>query len=292
MLIPKPIRGGLWLQTPAKLNLFFEIVGKRSDGYHEVETILHAVDFFDDLTAAPHESLLLTCSNPDVPTDDRNTILKAARLLRDATGITRGARFHLFKRIPPEMGLGGGSGNAAGALVLLNELWNTGLSFSELREIAAGVGADVPFFLGTPTALGRGRGDLLEPLEMRLPLHFVLHLPRFRMSTAEVFRSLGPTLTSPRRPVNLLLNFLASSSIENAAELLFNRLEEAVCLNSPEYREMFNEFSHPEFLTRRMTGSGAALFGLCRDELAARRALTDLRASGWNNLYLLQSLDQ
>jgi 4-diphosphocytidyl-2-C-methyl-D-erythritol kinase len=291
MLTPKPIRGGLWLQTPAKLNLFFEIVGKRSDGYHEVETLLHAVDFFDDLTAAPHDSLLLTCSNPDVPTDERNTILKAANLLREATGATQGARFHLFKRIPPEMGLGGGSGNAAGALVLLNQLWETGLTVDELSGLAAGVGADVPFFLGSPTALGRGRGDLLEPVELPSPLHFVLHLPPFRMSTAKVFGSLGSTLTSRRHPVNLLLNLLTSSSIQTAADLFFNRLEEAVCVSSPEYRTMFDAFAHPEFLTKRMTGSGAACFGLCRDESAARRALHDLRASGWKNLFQLQSVD-
>ena len=167
----------LQLKSPAKINLGLFILGKREDGYHELETLFQMVSLYDtlELTALP-TGIELRCDHPGVPADATNLVVRAARLLlaKDAGGRTLGCRIHLKKQIPVGAGLGGGSGNAGLALRGLNQLWGLGLGTPELMEIAAQLGSDVPFFLGAPAALGRGRGERLTPLQPAKKFYVIL----------------------------------------------------------------------------------------------------------------------
>ena len=181
---------GLTVRAPAKLNLSLEVLRRRPDGYHELCTLFQAIDLYDDLTVEPADGLTLTVEG-DAPPGKENLVLRAAHMLAPyAAG--KGAQMRLRKRIPSGAGLGGGSSDAAAALLALNRLWDTGLERPELAEMARTLGADVPFFLHGGTALGTGRGDTIEPLPDVPTLWFVLSVPAFSLpnKTARVFRNL------------------------------------------------------------------------------------------------------
>ena len=157
------------LRTPAKVNLALEVLRKRPDGYHELSTVLQAVDLCDRLTVETADTITLETSEPGLPTDERNLVVRAARMLRDAAGVDRGARIRLEKRIPLAAGLGGGSSDAAATLWGLNRLWGLRWKRERLVELAVALGMDVPFFLGRGRALGTGRGEVLRPLPSVAP---------------------------------------------------------------------------------------------------------------------------
>ena len=180
----------LCLRAPAKINLYLRVLGKRPDGYHELETVFERVDLADELAFEASRELALTCDDPSLPCGEDNLVLRAARLLQQATGCGAGARIHLTKRIPIAAGLGGGSSDAAAAMVGLNQLWNLWLESSHLMELGASLGSDVPFFLApTAFAVGRGRGEQCEPLPPEPPLVHVLVVPPERLSTREVYKN-------------------------------------------------------------------------------------------------------
>jgi len=156
----------LTLPSLAKVNWSLRILGKRPDGYHEVRTILQTVSLHDDLAfeVREDESVHLVCDDPDIPTDDRNLIVRAACLLKNHCHVNKGVRIRLLKRIPTRAGLGGGSSNAAVSLMALAYLWETEVSGAELFEMASELGADVPFFLLGGTALGTGTGATVSAL--------------------------------------------------------------------------------------------------------------------------------
>ena len=154
----------LRLLAPAKVNLTFEVLGRRDDGYHEVRTILQALSLADELTFEASDDLSLTVEPEGAAPVEENLVLAAARLLQREAGVSAGAAIHLTKRIPMAGGLGGGSSDAATALLGLQRLWGLGLDAGALRELAAQLGSDVPFFISGGTALGEGRGERLTPL--------------------------------------------------------------------------------------------------------------------------------
>ena len=154
----------LRLLAPAKVNLTFEVLGRRADGYHEVRTILLAISLADELTFEESDRLTLTVEPEGAAPVEENLVLAAARLLQRGAGVSLGAAIHLTKRIPTAGGLGGGSSDAATTLLGLRRLWGLDLDVDALRELAAQLGSDVPFFVSGGTALGEGRGELLSPL--------------------------------------------------------------------------------------------------------------------------------
>src|SRR5436190_5289571 len=152
-------------QSPCKVNLLLNILGKRADGFHELETVMHPVPVCDTLSfARDGNGIELACSDPALPTNSSNLVWRAARAFLENAGIVSGVRIHLEKRIPMEAGLGGGSGNAATTLLGLNELFGSPLTPHSLQELAAALGSDVPFFLQGKPALGTGRGERIEAL--------------------------------------------------------------------------------------------------------------------------------
>ena len=272
----------LRVRCPAKLNLFLEVVERRPDGYHNLDTIMQAVDLYDELeiVAQPEPELSLECSDPTLPCDERNLVLRAALALRQATGCRVGARFRLAKRIPMQAGLGGGSSDAAGALLGLNQAWCLGLSTESLREIAASVGSDVAFFLYGGTARCRGRGELVEPLPVSARFDYVLLFPRVGVSTAEAYGRLRFPLTPQAPSATILLDSLLAGDVSSLGRSLFNRLEGPAFGIHPRLAEAKGRLAASGlFQGVCMTGSGSALFGLCRPEDAehAREGTVALR---------------
>ena len=184
--------------APAKLNLHLEILGKRADGYHALETVMLPIDLFDTIEARRTSGdIALSIENGSVPADASNLVWKAAALLQATSQTLVGASIRLTKRIPSEAGLGGGSSDAALTLRLLNDLWDLYYPIEHLSKLANELGSDVGFFLHDSAALCTGRGEIVEPIPVAETLHFVLVKPDVGASTAKVFAALASLLPSP-----------------------------------------------------------------------------------------------
>ncbi|MGH8827589.1 MAG: 4-(cytidine 5'-diphospho)-2-C-methyl-D-erythritol kinase, partial [Jiangellaceae bacterium] len=181
------------VRVPAKINLVLAVGPLRPDGYHDLATVFHAVSLYDDVSAEPAAELSLEVDGAyaaGVPVDETNLAMRAARALATYAGVPAAARLHVRKRIPVAGGMAGGSADAAGALLTCNELWGLGLDHTQLATVAATLGSDVPFALTGGSALGYGRGERLEPVEMAGPLHWVVAVASGGLSTPEVYRRL------------------------------------------------------------------------------------------------------
>jgi 4-diphosphocytidyl-2-C-methyl-D-erythritol kinase len=262
------------VSAPAKLNLFLRVVGRRADGFHELETVFQSIDLADELTFAPAADLQLTGGSDSAPPGPENLVLRAASALREAADFRGGAAIHLEKQVPVGAGLGGGSSDAAATLLALNRLWELRLGMDQLAEVAARLGSDVPFALRGGTALGRGRGEILEPLETP-PFWFVLVRPPFSVVTAHAYtlyraaESAGPTPQA-------FLEALASGDPEQIAPLLRNDLEAGVFQEWPDLAALRRQLLEAGAIASRMTGSGSVLFGLAHDEEHAQRIANHL----------------
>lgn len=285
----------LVVDTPAKLNLFLEVRGKRPDGYHELETVMVSIGLFDTLRFAPRTdaALALRCASavpggPVLPADETNLVLRAARLLADATACTRGVSITLLKRIPLASGLGGGSSDAAATLAALNQLWETGLSSADLHALAARLGSDVNFFLDShPLALCRGRGEIIEPRPLGTRLHFVLARPRSGLSTAAVFGGWQDEglRASPER----LLQHLAQGRVGAVGHELHNSLEAPAVRLNGDVRRLLAKLARVAPRANRMTGSGAVCYGLCASRRQARSLGARLRGADAGLVWIVTS---
>lgn len=258
----------LTLEAFAKVNRSLRVLGKRSDGYHEVDTIFQTVDLTDRMIFLEREDdeLVLTIEGASLPVSEENLVLRAAKALLARAGVTRGADVHLSKKIPIGGGLGGGSSNAASTLLGLSALWNLQLPDAALGALAASLGADVPFFLLGGRARGTGRGEILEPLPDGPEEWVVLVFPRFSLSTAMVYGALAaPALTDSAAGTNLYGSDSGGgpdrNDLEPAAESLRGEL-----------RRFRAALSHFGATDARLSGSGSTVFGLFGDEESARRA--------------------
>jgi len=278
------------LESPAKINLFLEVLGKRPDGYHELVTVMQRVSLHDVLTLEPRPSgIEITCSDPSIPTDEGNLVWRAADALRRRAGGRWGCRVHIEKRIPAGAGLGGGSSNAATALAGLNGLFHLGLSRETLCQIAAGLGSDVPFFLDGPTAVCRGRGELVEPLACPHVLHYVLLLPGLHVSTAEVYGRLAQSLTPCHKDGTVFIRTLLRGRPDAIGRELFNRLETPAFDMRPQLAQLSRQMTRLGACGTLMSGSGSTLFALCRDSAHAAELAYALSANGWGDVLVVVS---
>ncbi len=252
--------------APAKLNLLLRIVGRRADGYHRLQTVFQFVDIADRLRFNLRVDGAIARISPleGVP-EDQDLVVRAARLLQQATGTTLGAEIELDKRLPMGGGLGGGSSDAATTLVALNRLWETGLSEGRLAELGLMLGADVPVFVRGRAAWAEGVGESLTPVDLPEPWYLIL-VPPCHVSTAEVFSDPGLERNAP--PITL--DEFLSGCIDNS------------CL--PVVRDRYPEVAAAfEWLNRharaRLTGTGGCLFAAFDDEASARQLLERLPAS-------------
>jgi 4-diphosphocytidyl-2-C-methyl-D-erythritol kinase len=265
------------VRTPAKVNLFLEVLGKRADGYHDLETLMVAVSLYDSLEfrTNPSGDIRLECDEPGLTTGPENLICRAAELLRQRTGHTGGAEIRLWKRIPMAAGLAGGSSDAAAALVGLNRLWELGLSGPELTKLAAELGSDVAFFLSGPAAWCTGRGEMVTPLQLGRTLHLVLVCPNEGLSTAEVYRG----VEAPQEPVSgkELLEAARAGDIETLGRRLHNRLQAPAKRQCPAVTGALEALERMQPAGVLMSGSGSTVFALCRSPEEAWQVARGLR---------------
>jgi 4-diphosphocytidyl-2-C-methyl-D-erythritol kinase len=289
---------GARIRSFAKVNLALAVLGRRADGYHDIETVFQAIDinpqdeieFYPAETAA--DAIELICENlPGVARED-NLIWKAAVALRAhvketatlAPGEISGVRIVLRKNIPFGAGLGGGSGDAAATLLGLRRFWNLDVSDETLRGIAAGLGSDVPFFLQGGTALGRGRGEELAPLPDIPTEHLVVIFPGVTVSTAAAYRSLNLGLTSamsdPR--IQRFLDLVKDGSSCRVG--IFNDFEAVILPAYPEIAEAKSFLEKRGATATLLSGSGSSVFGFFSDEESAHvvaQAADEAGRAGW-----------
>ena len=282
------------LQAPAKLNLFLEVLGKRPDGYHEIRSIFHAINLCDEIVIKERkQGIHLACSDPSLPTDERNLAWRAAALMQKKAKTATGVAIRLTKKIPVGAGLGGGSSDASAVLKGLNGLWRLGLSAKELMRLAAELGSDCPFFIPCGTALCGGRGEIVRPLPTAGSLRFILVCPPLQVSTAEVYRNLSRNdLTDKRRSDRILRRAMETGDWIAIGRELFNRLE------SPAFR-LFGELKDVKARLREvcpqgtlMTGSGSALFGIIGGNMSrARETLACVTSWRLGKVWVVKSLN-
>jgi 4-diphosphocytidyl-2-C-methyl-D-erythritol kinase len=277
---PANIAGVIRLYAPAKINLSLEVIGKRADGYHDVRTVLQAVDLADELTFELADDVRLVVDpSRSVPVEG-NLVLRAANALRDAIGTKAGAQIVLRKRIPVAAGLGGGSSDAAATLLGLRSLWAPDFPDGDIYRIATGLGSDVPFFIRGGTALGRGRGDALEMLPLPLERHaIIMTVPEAQNGdkTARMYGLLGPAnFTDGTRTDELARRIRAGESLKGG---LFNAFEPVASQAYRWYNDSYGLFSG--FGGRIMlTGAGPSLFRLAGDWLEASFTGGELMEAG------------
>jgi len=255
----------LTLRAPAKVNLFLEVLRKRPDNYHDIETILQEIDLFDKVTIKENSSpeIIIHSANPDIPTDNSNLAFKAARLFKEhIQEKKRGVAINLEKNIPIAAGLGGGSSDAAATLIGLNKLWNINLDKHTLLSLAEQIGMDVPFFIHGGLCLARGRGEKLTPLAHLPEIWFVLAIPSIKVSTAWVYSHLSISPLTRKIKENRMLKALQSADAGEIGKQLFNRLEEVTMKRHKEIASIKEKMLSAGAGGALMSGSGPAVFGI------------------------------
>jgi 4-diphosphocytidyl-2-C-methyl-D-erythritol kinase len=261
------------LLAPAKINLSFEIKGRRADGFHEIETLMAPISLADRLTierAGDDEEIRFSCDDPSLPGGDDNLVVRAAKLFRKRTKITSGITLSLKKNIPHGAGLGGGSSDAASALLGLNEFFAAGLPLDELLQLAAELGSDVPFFIVRSAAVCRGRGEVVEPISFDAKFNLLLLKPDFGVPTPWAYRRWKDSRELPD---------VDYSPQELNGIRFVNDLE----------RPVFEKFvflarlktwlrQQPEVAVALMSGSGSTMFAVLRDGAEVRPLVDRARA--------------
>jgi 4-diphosphocytidyl-2-C-methyl-D-erythritol kinase len=278
------------IDAPAKVNLFLRILDRRADGYHEIETVFQLIDLADTVRVRvdpSFEGVSLTVRGPDLGPVEENLAYRAAVLFRRAFGMGDGIHIELSKRIPAGGGLGGGSSDAAAVLLLLRELTTRG---DELREVAEELGSDVPFFLcGSTRALGRGRGELLTPLEPLPEAALVVALPPVHVSTASAYGHLSDVRGRPSsRMVDVPRTFEGATARASpvgwleVAELATNDFQALVSAGHTEVEQSLSALRERGASLAMLSGSGAACFGVFPTKVRAEQVAAELTAAlGW-----------
>jgi 4-diphosphocytidyl-2-C-methyl-D-erythritol kinase len=282
------------IRAHAKINLDLRVLGPRLDGYHELRTVYQTIALHDIIECVPRKGpLAIECDAAGVPLDGSNLVWRAAealwRALRRRTPV-RDVLIRLEKHIPLQAGLGGGSADAAATLMALSRLWKVPLRPAQLTDVAATLGADVPFFLAGGTALGLGRGDEVYPLA-DLPRHWiVLLVPGFGVSTADAFSWYDSERDLSRGSSGREPQHVPGPWPSRAAQMI-NDLEPAIARHHPEIDHMRTALRRAGALAAAMSGSGSAVFGLFQKRADALAAVDGLSGSGWRVL-LTESLDR
>lgn len=265
------------IKTHAKVNLFLRVLGRRADDYHEVETILHGIEMGDDIhvrltdTAKVEIDMTLAESVSDLlPPSEQNTVWHAAHQLIEQGARNEGVHIEIVKRIPIGAGLGGGSGNAAGVLVALNELWKTELNRDGLLGIAGRVGSDVPYCISGGSALATARGESLTPLPSPETMWFVLGISHSPLLTRDVYAAWEPDPSSEPVGSAEMTLALGGGDVAEVASLLYNDLERPAFALRPELAERKQALAEAGALGASLSGSGPTLFGIASDEGHAR----------------------
>jgi 4-diphosphocytidyl-2-C-methyl-D-erythritol kinase len=299
--------------APAKINLFFEVASRRQDGFHEIETLMVPVGLYDTLALRDDPSgqitlqarwaagltmtdrgaaggLLQPARLIDIPQGEENLAVRAFRSLADAAGLDHGAKMLLIKRIPAGAGLGGGSSDAAAALLAANLAWGLDWPVSRLADIAAQIGSDVPFFLSSRPSVCNGRGERIKSVSGIAKLNLVIVSPPGGLSTAEVYKACKPG--SPPQAIDPTIHALRKGELEAIGPLVHNRLLEPARRMSPWIDRVLERLLAEHCPAVGMSGSGTSCFAVCRSASHARGVAARLRCgkSGFGLVWAVSSV--
>lgn len=261
----------------AKINLHLQVIGKRDDGFHDLCTVFQTVSFKDDMSFAASHKIVFSCDQPNIPTDERNLIVQTAKLMQQRFRVKSGAHIHLEKRIPSPGGLGGGSSNAAVAIIGLSRLWEINATEQEMLELAAEIGSDVPFFLHGGTCLGLGRGEVLETFPDFIEPYLLIVTPDAAVSTHEAFERLSAanlTKEESKRILQICRFDVKSTDFHHAA--LKNDFESTVFVAYPEVERGKQTLYDLGARQTLLCGSGASVFGIFDKEETRQAAMKAL----------------
>jgi len=265
----------------AKINLALSVLGRREDGYHDIQTVFQTINLFDELEFQTASRLEFCSKNlPGIPPED-NLVWKAANLLAAGFNVKTGAAITLAKRIPVGAGLGGGSSNAAAALLGLCRLWGIEASEDDLIPLASRLGSDVPFFLHGGTALGTGRGEKIHPLPDPPREHLVVIYPGIQVSTAEAYRSLNLGLTSSTEDHRIQVFRCQVEGKRSFLTGIFNDFEKSILAAYPSIREAKSFLEAQGATAALLSGSGSSVFGFFTNEESALAAARTAAKEAW-----------
>jgi 4-diphosphocytidyl-2-C-methyl-D-erythritol kinase len=269
----------------AKVNLTLRVLGKREDGYHELDTIFQTVDLHDTIriSATENSEIAFSCDDRSLPGGAHNLVVRAATALRDYVDTRKSAHIRLEKRIPTHAGLGGGSSDAAATLVGLTRLWELSTTREELNELAARLGADVPFFLNGGTARGTGIGDRIEPLDDAPETFLLIVKPNANVGSADAYKALDEHTLTSSNSKTILSRSDAEGFFDNQYfASLQNDFEPVVFALQPEIERAKVALVSAGARAALLAGSGSAVFGIFDSENAQRRAIQTIELeTGW-----------
>ena len=271
--------------APAKLNLSLDVAGLLPNGYHDLDMVMQTIDLYERITLRRSADLTLRLPGSFVPPNDKNTAYKAAVAFFNYTGLLAGVDITIQKHVPVRAGMAGGSADAAGVLVGLNELYSAQLSMSELCAIGAGIGADVPFALMGGTCRVKGVGDLIKPLPPCPDCWFTVVMPDYGVSTPEAFAAYDKVGSSTHPDCEAQEKAIRAEDLAGVCAAAGNALEE--CSGARDNEAIKTALKENGAVTALMTGSGAAVFGIFESEEAARSAAEAVRAQ-WPQVYVAQ----
>jgi len=264
----------LSIKAFAKINLGLLITGKRSDGYHTLETLFAPINWYDTLEFAESAQISMSCSNVALPLDDNNLCIKAAKVLQQFAGIDKGVALTLYKEVPFGAGLGGGSSDAATVLRVLNSFWNINASSAELHSLAVKLGADVPYFLEMKgLAYAQGIGDELEDLGLTIPYFIVTVFPEEHISTVWAYKNFYARFDRPVPDLKHAAEEFCRVGKKEVCSLFENDFEPAVFDHFPAVRNVKSLLLEAGALFASLSGSGSAVFGLFEHEADALAAM-------------------
>lgn len=278
-----------WIEAPAKINLTLDIKGKRPDGYHELETMMHQITLVDRIGfRRGGQGIRLNTDSPDIPADEQNLAYKAARLLFEKFNLQEGIQIFIEKNIPVGAGLAGGSTDAAAVLTGINRLFDLGLEEKQLLELGGGLGSDVPFCLLGGTALGRGRGEILTPIKNGPKLTIVLVKPDFQISTSEVYSDFRMDRVKKFPDNEAFISAWQSCDIISVSRQLNNVLESVSIQWHPRIADIKEQLCELGALNALMSGSGPSVFGIFTRYEIARQAWAHIKQQ-YPQTYLLST---
>jgi len=276
------------IDSPAKINLFLHVTGKRTDGYHDLITLMCPVGLYDRITLTFNaKQTRISCRHPQVPENETNLIIRASRLFFKTLAVDQEIDFVLDKKIPVAAGLGGGSGNAAAVLLALNRSFHHPFSSQRLMEMGLSLGADVPFFVYGKPALASGIGEELTPFTGLTAYPILLVCPNFRISTGEVDKNLNLRLTNCK---NKTKYFRQNKGNFDPRRQLCNDLETVTESKYPQITEIKEALEAHGALGTLMSGSGPTVFGLFVDDETAGKAKAVLSQNPERQVFLSRML--
>jgi 4-diphosphocytidyl-2-C-methyl-D-erythritol kinase len=271
------------LKAYGKINITLDILGKRPDGYHELQTVFQGISLYDDVIIEKGENgISLTCDLPELSTGPENLAYKAATVIMKDFPDIQGVKIHLTKKIPLAAGLAGGSTDAAAVLVGINELYDLHLSYEQLITYGGRLGSDVPFCLFPLTAVGEGRGEILKECSPCPELWLVMAKPPFSVSTKDVYQNLSRVTINKRPEIEKVLQGLKEKNIDLIYQYMSNVLEFSTFQLHPQLKEWVKEIEDLGAEKVMMSGSGPSLLAFTLNKDNAEKLRSSLKLPGWN----------